>query len=321
MSTLASATTVGNAHALAQEKVAAVAKPTPAGKQKILSSSHEPLETPPLKTPPLKTNVTSALVPVNIRPFGLGGSSAIEAQFREAVLEPPKGEAPPPPKPIKTENGENNSSVAQAPANNSTQKAAPSKATTVARIAAAATVAGSTKIEFESSVGLNDLEKAELEALKTRDREVRSHENAHKRTGGAYAGAPNLTFARGPDNQQYAIAGEVSINTKEIPGNPQATIDKMRIVKNAALAPSRPSSQDRQVASHAEALIRAAQAELNALKLEQQQANRAPESGGDDTGFGIVQVADNKPTQSTPEPLGPTPNKDAFQPKGISISI
>ncbi len=132
---------------------------------------------------------------------------------------------------------------------------------------------------------------------------------------------PNFTFARGPDNQQYAVAGEVSINTKVIDGDPAATIEKMRVVKNAALAPSRPSSQDRQVASHAESLIRAAQAELNSIKLDQQQANREPEETESDTGFAQSQKPDNKPTQSTPEPLGPTPNKDAFQPKGISISI
>lgn len=258
---------------------------------------------------------------MNIRPFGLGGASAIEAQFRESVLEPPSGEAPPPPEPLKTDDEGNPIAETSGASKASTTNAVPSKATTVARIAAAVKHGGATKVEFESNVGLNDLEKAELEALKERDRDVRSHENAHKSAGGAYTGAPNFTFARGPDNQQYAVAGEVSINTKAIEGDPTATIEKMRIVKNAALAPSRPSSQDRQVASHAESLIRAAQAELNAIKLDQQQANRAPDEADEETDFGQSQNPDNKPTQSTPAPLGPTPNKDAFQPKGISISI
>ena len=51
-----------------------------------------------------------------------------------------------------------------------------------------------------------------------------------------------------------------------IPGDPAATIDKMMIVKAAALAPAEPSSADRSVAAMASAQIAQAQAELNAMR-------------------------------------------------------
>ena len=46
-------------------------------------------------------------------------------------------------------------------------------------------------------------------------------------------------------------------------GDPQATIDKMRVVRAAALAPAEPSPQDRAVAAEAMQLMLQAQAELS----------------------------------------------------------
>ena len=116
---------------------------------------------------------------------------------------------------------------------------------------------------------LSKEEKEAVKALQERDREVRAHERAHATRGGQYAGQPKLSFETGPDGRRYAVSGEVSIDASPIKGNPKATIEKLRVVKAAALAPAKPSGQDRSVASSAEAGIRAAQAELNAERAEE----------------------------------------------------
>jgi hypothetical protein len=58
------------------------------------------------------------------------------------------------------------------------------------------------------------------------------------------------------------MGGEVSIDLASVPGDPQATVEKMRTVRRAALAPMDPSSTDRAVASRAYAKMQQAQAEL-----------------------------------------------------------
>ena len=118
--------------------------------------------------------------------------------------------------------------------------------------------------------------------LQQRDREVRQHEQAHSRVGGAYTGVPSYQYTRGPDGRLYALSGEVSIDVS--PGSsPEATIAKMDVVIRAALAPAEPSTQDRAVANAARQIKLQAQAELQAEKAaEEQQAaerRRQRESG------------------------------------------
>lgn len=115
---------------------------------------------------------------------------------------------------------------------------------------------------------LSDEEKAVVEQLKSRDREVRAHERAHATRGGQHAGQPKLSYETGPDGRRYATAGEVPIDASPVKGDPSATIDKLRVVKSAALAPAQPSDQDRKVAAIADAEIRKAQGELNAERAE-----------------------------------------------------
>ncbi|WP_416897735.1 MAG: putative metalloprotease CJM1_0395 family protein [Minwuia sp.] len=131
-----------------------------------------------------------------------------------------------------------------------------------------------------SDLELSEEDKKQVRELRARDLEVRAHEQAHQRAGGRYASAPSYEFERGPDGNSYAVGGHVSISTSPIPGDPQATIDKMDQVKRAALAPSEPSSQDRSVAADAQAKRADAQAELNAQKREEQEA-RFGETGED----------------------------------------
>ncbi|MGP4844650.1 putative metalloprotease CJM1_0395 family protein [Marinobacter sp. 1Y8] len=129
-----------------------------------------------------------------------------------------------------------------------------------------------TKSETDKTAGVQqDLEEAELQqlqSLKARDREVRAHEAAHQSVGGQHAGAASYSFERGPDGAQYAVSGEVPIDIAAVSNDPQATIDKMRVVQAAALAPAEPSSQDRQVAAKAMQIMLQAQVELTAEKSE-----------------------------------------------------
>ncbi len=116
--------------------------------------------------------------------------------------------------------------------------------------------------------GLNDAEEKQVEELKQRDREVRAHEQAHARVGGAYAGSASYTFQQGPDGTRYAVGGEVSIDTSS-ERTPEATIRKMQVVIRAATAPAEPSSQDLKVAQQARAQLSAAQAEARAQAAEE----------------------------------------------------
>jgi len=102
-----------------------------------------------------------------------------------------------------------------------------------------------------------------VEQLKQIDREVRAHETAHASVGGNLAGSPQLNFETGPDGRRYAVSGEVSIDTGKVPNNPQATIDKMSQVRQAALAPATPSPQDLKVAAIASQIANQALVELN----------------------------------------------------------
>jgi hypothetical protein len=101
-----------------------------------------------------------------------------------------------------------------------------------------------------------------VDDLKRRDREVRTHELAHKAAGGGLAGSINLTFERGPDGEAYAVGGSVPIDVSPVRGNPRATIQKMRQVEAAALAPASPSGPDRQIAASAAQNMASAQQEL-----------------------------------------------------------
>ncbi|MBL4801708.1 MAG: hypothetical protein JKY45_07415 [Emcibacter sp.] len=116
--------------------------------------------------------------------------------------------------------------------------------------------------ETQSSTELTDEEKTQVEQLKKTDKEVRAHEQAHKNAGGQFAGSASFGYEVGPDGKRYAISGEVPIDIAPVEGDPEATIAKMNAVTAAALAPAKPSGQDRQVAAKAAALRAEAQAEL-----------------------------------------------------------
>lgn len=122
--------------------------------------------------------------------------------------------------------------------------------------------------------GLSQSELKLVQELKKADTEVRAHEMAHIAAGGQYiTSGAKLQYQRGPDGVNYAVAGEVSIDTSPIPGDPRATIQKMKKIKAAALAPASPSGQDRKVAASASALAAKASAELTMLMTAQSKAS------------------------------------------------
>jgi hypothetical protein len=169
----------------------------------------------------------------------------------------------------------------------STAPAVPEPSGNIVQAAPASGEEGSRKREARDAVrAARDAQQAASEQqdlqlirkLRSRDREVRAHEQAHSSVGGQYAGAASFTYQRGPDGVLYAVGGEVSIDVGAIPGNPQATLDKALQVQRAALAPRDPSSTDRQVAQRAAGLARDARAQLAELvALERETAPRAEE--------------------------------------------
>ena len=130
--------------------------------------------------------------------------------------------------------------------------------------------------------GLDEAELKELTELKARDREVRAHEAAHQAVGGQYAGGMSFTYQRGPDGAQYAVGGEVSIDISPVSGNPQATIEKMRVVRAAAMAPAEPSGQDRAVAAQAMQVLLQAQSELASGQASPNPQEKSSDNDGED---------------------------------------
>lgn len=126
------------------------------------------------------------------------------------------------------------------------------------RAAAAESDSASTQI---NGVDLSAPEvQRQIQQLRATDQRVRQHEQAHVSAGGPHAGSPSYQFTRGPDNKNYAVAGEVPIDASP-EQDPEATIRKMETVKRAALAPADPSPQDLRVAQQADAVAAQARSE------------------------------------------------------------
>ncbi|SFN06493.1 putative metalloprotease CJM1_0395 family protein [Thermodesulforhabdus norvegica] len=121
----------------------------------------------------------------------------------------------------------------------------------------------------KSVQGLSEEEIKKIQKLKQRDREVRTHEQAHIAAGGRYVrGAARFEYERGPDGKLYAVGGEVSLDVSPVPNDPEATIEKMQVIKRAALAPAQPSAQDRLIAARADMEIQQARQELLSRKAQ-----------------------------------------------------
>ncbi len=101
--------------------------------------------------------------------------------------------------------------------------------------------------EASGPFDLTEEEQAVVDELRARDAEVRAHEAAHAAIGG---GTPTYEYRTGPDGRQYAVGGQVVLDASG-GSTAQGTIDRMRRLRTAALAPGSPSAQDMTVAAEA----------------------------------------------------------------------
>lgn len=140
---------------------------------------------------------------------------------------------------------------------------------------------------------LSTSEQAQVSSLKARDAQVKQHERAHlAASAGINVSGASYTYARGPDGRNYAVGGEVRIDTS--PGrSAEATLAKAEHIIDAALAPVDPSSVDRTVASRAQQMAQQAKAEIVQQQAEGKREQQAESQKG------IKQTyAENIPQQS-----------------------
>ncbi len=131
-------------------------------------------------------------------------------------------------------------------------------------------IANSPQATREALKNPNSAESQQLQELKKRDREVRTHELAHLSAAGQHArGGSAFEYERGPDGQRYAVGGHVNIDTSAVAGDPEATLRKAEVIRRAALAPANPSPQDRSVAANASSMAAEARREIMLLRLRE----------------------------------------------------
>lgn len=150
--------------------------------------------------------------------------------------------------------------------------------------------------KYDNPQKLDEAEKKQVEDLKKRDAEVRTHEQAHMAAAGSLAmGGPNYVFQTGPDGRQYAIGGDVKIDTS--PGNtPEETARKARQIRAAALAPADPSAQDLKVAASAASMeIEAATKNGDKSEKDSKRAQAYGEGSSEDSAGEITSVRQLSP--------------------------
>lgn len=139
---------------------------------------------------------------------------------------------------------------------------------------------------------LSSAEQRQVEKLKRIDAKVRAHEQAHLAAAGPHAqGGPSYEYTQGPDGRRYAVGGEVSLDTSK-GDTPEETIQKMRTVRSAALAPAEPSSQDMSVANKATQKLNEARAEKQTQKREENQGEQS--TGSEAPGENQSERTDNQ---------------------------
>lgn len=161
-----------------------------------------------------------------------------------------------------------------------------------------------TQVKGSDGEPISQEEMAYLTRLKKVDAEVRAHEQAHMAAaGGLVKGGASFSYKRGPDGQNYAVAGEVQIDTSR-GATPEETLAKMMRVRAAALAPASPSPQDRKVAAAASSAMTEARLAVKAEKIEKPQ-----ESKGDNVRVAGEQLAGEEQDESGMNEQGSTVEK------------
>ncbi len=122
-------------------------------------------------------------------------------------------------------------------------------------------------------------------------------------------GAPTFQYVTGPNGRRHAVGGEVRIDTSPVEGDPEATLLKAQQIRRAALAPTSPSAQDRNVAAKASSLEAQARQEL----LREKQTGASETTGS--------ASADNSLSASRPESEPSSPEADRTQIAGARINV
>lgn len=141
-------------------------------------------------------------------------------------------------------------------------------------------VAGFAAAPGSAAQSLSPAQQRQVERLKQADQRVHEHEAAHVRAGGSLVtSGPRYTYAYGPDGRQYAVAGEVGIDTSR-EAKPADNIDKGRRIEAAALAPADPSAQDYRVAAVGNQLAAQGRADLAAANRQEAADAQAARAAG-----------------------------------------
>ncbi|MBF0218369.1 MAG: hypothetical protein HQL49_02385 [Gammaproteobacteria bacterium] len=118
------------------------------------------------------------------------------------------------------------------------------------------------KDRLDPTPELSAEEQRVVQQLQQRDREVRTHEQAHISAAGDLPVTPaTYEYDEGPDGKRYAVGGEVGITIPN-PEEPREKIDVGIQVQRVALAPAEPSTQDRKVAAQGSKMEQEGRSEL-----------------------------------------------------------
>ena len=151
---------------------------------------------------------------------------------------------------------------------------------------------------------LSQAEQDDVRDLQDRDQEVRNHEQAHINAGGGVVqGGANYKYETGPDGQQYAVEGEVSVDVSSVPGDPDATQDKAKAVRRSALAPADPSAQDQNVAAKAAQMEAEARTEKQEEELEEAQETKSASTADASNALGAAMEAMEQPRLTNQQSL------------------
>jgi hypothetical protein len=137
------------------------------------------------------------------------------------------------------------------------------------------TEVASKKSLHSNSPELKPEDLVQISKLKARDTQVHQHEQAHlSAAAGLDVSNASFTYEKGPNGVNYAVSGEVRIDTS--PGHtPEETLARAEMIRNAALAPADPSAVDRSVAAKAQNMAQQAR-----IDIQQQENHLNSKPGG-----------------------------------------
>lgn len=162
---------------------------------------------------------------------------------------------------------------------------------------------------------LTDAEKRQVEKLRQRDNEVRTHEMAHVAAAGPlHRSGPHYTYTTGPDGKRYATGGHVNIDTSR-GKTPEETIRKAQQVRRAALAPAEPSSTDRAVATEAARMEAEAQREL----AQERAAGKPASQPADAASTRDPAAATGSSKRTSADPAAPSASSKGFT--GVTVDL